>query len=138
MNILCCLLCFNVVCRCYNWTLSSEICIRGDFLLTELFTSLCDTFQFWQILTDSEQLQSLLASAGTRTSSARSTNTLHTSTRARAAFPNIRTPGCGFHARWRNPDRRDFLEERGLWGNVASWKPCRKLDESEEGSENHL
>ena len=82
MNILCCLLCFNVVCRCYNWTLSSEICIRGDFLLTELFTSLCDTFQFWQILTDSEQLQSLLASAGTRTSFARTARTHCTQARA--------------------------------------------------------
>ena len=82
MNILCCLFCFNVVCRCYNWTLSSEICIRGDFLLTELFTSLCDTFQFWQILTDSEQLQSLLASAGTRTSFARTARSHCTQARA--------------------------------------------------------
>ena len=64
MNILCCSLCFSVVCRCYNWghNMHRNLHFSADFLLTELFTSLCDTFQFWQILTDGAESSFSLSS----------------------------------------------------------------------------
>lgn len=85
-----------------------------------------DTFQFWQILTDREQLQPapkpVLRAPHARCTQARAPEQLSRTYARRAA---------AFHARWRNPKTGDFLKRKRSW-LWASWKPCRKLDESEQ------
>ena len=83
------------------------------------FTSylICRIISLWHIPilanSDREQLQSPQPAPEPVLRTAHCTQHART-----AAFPNIRTPGCGFHARWRNPDTGDFL--------VRSWLGLRE------------
>ena len=95
-----------------------------DFLLVELHSQvLGDTFQFLQILTDREQLQSL-RSRHQNQFCAHSKHAAHKHAR-QSSFPEHThaRQAAAFHARWRNPKTGDFLKREeltlGLRGNLT-------------------